>query len=744
MIAKSHRWQKTAIVVTAIALFGFTATTASALSLGRITVQSSLGEPLRAELDVPDISADEAASLKTSVAAPAAFTAAGLDYNAAMSGLQLTLMRRPDGTAFILLASESAINARSVDLLLEATWSSGRIVRDYTLSLNPPAPQQEPVAPTLPQVPASVPAEPSAEAPQTAPPPAPTTQAEAAPPAAPATAGAADARQVVIVKEGDTAGEIALRTKGSGVSLDQMLVALIRSNPDAFITGNVNRIRSGAVLNLPSADQATAMAPEEASQIVIAHSKDFNDFRRNLATNAPKTPSAPPDRKARGTVDTKVEDQKPAAATPDKLTLSKGSVQGKAEEASIAKERAEKEAAARAAEIAKNMADLAALNAASATQTPPAAPAPAPTAAASAAEPAATPGVPVTTAAPVVAPVTPVAPVPVPAEPQGLLDALLSEPLVPAAGGGLLALLGGFGFYRMRQRKKNTDPADSVHPESPLQPEADAEGDVDPVTEADVYIAYGKDVQAEEILKEAVVRNPERLAIHTKLLEIFAMRRDAAGFQASAEQAFKLTGAYHPEWTRICELGLGIDPQNPLYQPRGGILSALGSVEPTPTPDDAPPPVSDSMAVPAANTEMAAPQGHGNLDLDLNLDFSAGNDQTANTETPALDGSISLDFDVSGPADLNPEPAAVPDTPGALEFDLGSLSLELDPPAASLPAAESPPPAAVTPLEAKLALAEEFVSIGDDDGARALIEEVMSEATGDLRAKAKSALSKLR
>ena len=97
----------------------------------------------------------------------------------------------------------------------------------------------------------------------------------------------------------------------------------------------------------------------------------------------------------------------------------------------------------------------------------------------------------------------------------------------------------------------------------------DAADDVDPVAEADVYLAYGRDLQAEEILKEAVRTNPGRLAIYTKLLEIFAKRRDANSFEATAIQAHKLTGSDSPDWARICEMGIGIDPTNPLYQPGG-------------------------------------------------------------------------------------------------------------------------------------------------------------------------------
>ena len=91
MIAKTHRWQRTAIAAAAIALLGLSGTGAYALSLGRLTVQSALGEPLRAEVEVPDITAEEAASLKAAVAQPEAFTAAGLEYSAALTGFSILI-----------------------------------------------------------------------------------------------------------------------------------------------------------------------------------------------------------------------------------------------------------------------------------------------------------------------------------------------------------------------------------------------------------------------------------------------------------------------------------------------------------------------------------------------------------------------------------------------------------------------------------------------------------------------------
>src|SRR6187402_2950258 len=112
---------------------GLCANSAMALSLGRITVQSALGEPLRAEIDIPEINAEEAASLRAGVAHPDAFVAAGLEYNTALSSLQASVQRRANGQAYIRLTSTRPINDPFVDMILEASWSSGRIIRDFTM-----------------------------------------------------------------------------------------------------------------------------------------------------------------------------------------------------------------------------------------------------------------------------------------------------------------------------------------------------------------------------------------------------------------------------------------------------------------------------------------------------------------------------------------------------------------------------------------------------------------------------------
>ena len=163
----------------------------------------------------------------------------------------------------------------------------------------------------------------------------------------------------VAVKQGDTAGKIAAQTKPASISLDQMLVALLKSNPDAFIGGNINRLKSGAVLDIPGADQAGSISPAEASRTIVAQSRDFNDFRRKLAEGVPGAQVSGANRQAGGKVQAKVEDRAPATAVPDQLTLSKGAVQSKAAaEDKIAKDRQAKEASDRVAELTKNIGDL--------------------------------------------------------------------------------------------------------------------------------------------------------------------------------------------------------------------------------------------------------------------------------------------------------------------------------------------------------------------------------------------------
>jgi pilus assembly protein FimV len=568
----------------------------------------------------------------------------------------------------------------------------------------------------------------------------------------------------VSVKPGDTASRIAAATRPDNVSLDQMLVALLRTNPASFMGDNVNRIKAGTILNIPTPEQAASTPAAQAAQLIVAQSRDFNEFRRKLALAAPDTPLIVTDRIAAGAIEARVEEKKSIAAAPDKLTLSKAAIEKVTAEDKLAKDRSAKDSADRAAEIAKNISDLGKLgNASSAAATS--------TAAASANAATATLVGPASAgaSAPIgIAASSVKAAPPVVAKPQvGVFDGLLENPLLPA-GAGVVVLLAILGFYRSRQRK-NDHPADSfmldkrVRPDTyfavsggqnvdthhgaaaessivsaPSQLEGVGVDDVDPVAEADVYLAYGRDLQAEEILKDALRAAPERIAIHQKLLELFAKRRDLKSFQHVAAKAFRLTDSDSLEWQRIRELGLSIDPGNPRYLPGWQPAEAEGK-------PSIPAPLEDTATRPggAVSPQAGVLQASAAVDLDLDLDFSLDD------ESPHAEGETSASVATTAPAALTESPYApateakampAPDF-GMLEFDLGSLSLDLGDEVESDSGSE--PAKVQDPLATKLELSEEFIAIGDMDGARTLIEEVIAEASGDMQLKAKRALSDL-
>ena len=236
------------------ALLALGGSNAQALSLGRITVQSALGEPLNAEIDIPELNADEATSLKVQVALPATFKSAGLDYSPVLTGLRMVLQKRPDGRSYLRLSSDQLVREPFVDLILDAAWQSGRVVRNYTMLFDPPGLRAAPMAQPRP-APLSTPlaASLSVTTPRVASLPRPAPQASPPSVARQPAVGAevksgspapSNAPRLVTVRSGDTASKIAMSHKLSNVSLDQMLVALQRGNPNAFIEGNVNRINS--------------------------------------------------------------------------------------------------------------------------------------------------------------------------------------------------------------------------------------------------------------------------------------------------------------------------------------------------------------------------------------------------------------------------------------------------------------------------------------------------------------------
>lgn len=122
---------------TAAVLGLWIASNAHALGLGELTVQSHLGAPLRAEIRVVDITEAEAATLRAAVATPETFRTAGAEYHPSLTGVTVAVLRRPDGTPVLRLTGTRPVDEAFIDLIVEAATASGRVMRDYTLQLEP-------------------------------------------------------------------------------------------------------------------------------------------------------------------------------------------------------------------------------------------------------------------------------------------------------------------------------------------------------------------------------------------------------------------------------------------------------------------------------------------------------------------------------------------------------------------------------------------------------------------------------
>ena len=870
---------------------------ASALGLGRLSVQSNLGEVLRAEIEVTSLTPEEQASLRIRVAPPESYRAANVDYNAVLPSTRASFEKRADGRLFVRLVSDRGVQEPFVDVILEISWATGRLVREYTLLFDPPATIRAGATPspgtsTSPVIaaapPAPTPLPPTAgralspreardaareaargearerrEAARAAAAEARSAREEAPAPRAPSAATTASASpsegfsgDEYRVRAGDSLSKIAARTQRQGVSLDQMLVSLFRSNPSAFSGNNMNRLKAGVVLSVPSAEAAQAINAGEARQTITAQSADFGAYRQRLAAATTGTaPAVEPNRqRAGGRVQASVDDKKQSAnPTPDTLKLSKGGVTPPSAPGSVedrlSGERQRQAEATRVAELNKNLNDLkriqgtASQPATAGTTTGPGAalppvasarpastpaivpaPMPAPTVAATpppaattapppppvvvaASAPAAPASLPATSAAPVVvaaasgagsAPVAARAPAsavaakppsrtaPRPAAEPSFIDSITSgNPLYLGLGVlGVLAL--GYGAYRYTQRSKK-DSGETSFLESRLQPDSffgasggqridtrdaagssssmtyslsqlDAIGDVDPVAEADVYLAYGRDLQAEEILKEAMRSNPERLAIRTKLLEVYAKRRDIKGFELLATQLFALTRGEGEDWAKAQELGSQIDPDNGMYRVGGAPERPLEGGE-IAEPLGASTLPQSIIPVPSQfGSSVGETTGRDSAFESIDLDLDNPEIGAPSRPTP-LDSTEAIPPRPATPSSFNPtvkmplvanEAGSAPDhRDEPLPFDLSGISLDLDHPVTVADDPSTTPGGldfagdGGDPLARKLELAEEFQRIGDKDGARDLLREVLATASGATKTKAQGMLDRI-
>ncbi|HUF79737.1 MAG TPA: FimV/HubP family polar landmark protein, partial [Burkholderiales bacterium] len=303
---------------------------------------------------------------------------------------------------------------------------------------------------------------------------------------------------------------------------------------------------------------------------------------------------------------------------------------------------------------------------------------------------------------------------------------------------------------------------------------AGASEDVDPLAEAEVYIAYGRDGQAEEILKEALARNPGREDVQLKLLEVYAARKDKASFSTLAAGLHKQTGGAGDTWIKAAAMGYTLDPGNPMYEAGKDAVAAVSRTGAATDVDldlglgEAG--TSTDITLDAGAADAAAGADTGILDLgagekteepaarqpDFDLEVPAagggGTDSTpAPVPAPAQDTNM-LDFQIDLPkASEEPPTKATPPAAaaaaqtgdGGLDFKLDDLNLNLD----SQPKAEAAPGGEKDghwyDVQTKFDLAKAYQEMGDKDGAKEILQEVIKEGDAEQKAQAKTLMDSL-
>lgn len=776
---------------------------AFALGFGNITLHSALGQKLDADIGILSPSPRDIRNLKIQMASYQAFSRAGIDKPPVLTSLKFAIKQRAGGQYYIHVSSPQPIRAPYLDFLLQLTWPTGRMLREYTMLLDPPSlfrkethaivqtpVVQPPVATARPApapVPRLVPAPVAAPVPAVAPvkpvPPVPVARpAQAKPPAvaqppvsllervarrdahrglfpyipigggSPAMVPAATGTVMVthITRKGDKLWDIAQKMRpDEAVSIYQMMMALLKSNPQAFEQDNVNRLKTGYVLRIENPALLNAISKREAAHEFRIQTQDWEAYRQRVARAAGKQPLVTTHTMTGAPVLGKpvAESGKLELLVPEGKGESAGNGQASATsvdkiksieaarrqlslaiEAAVTEKRKNAEVTGRLKQLESQIANMQRLIALKNDElatlqeqmrkqgksnphvvTPPTTAVT--TSVTPLAEPAAkapivapTESVAVPTAAPMTAQntsavssagetsaeqvtpssttVAPPRPVSIaPAKPwwqvalataSGLLAILLASPLLLAAAVAILLILilllivvrrrkKGYGFQESiltgeanvaeqgsATEGKNGDESSFLSDFAVSGVNAIQEdNEVDPLTEADVYVAYGRYQQAEELLGEALKQDPKRKDIKLKLLEVHYANKNRTGFEAMAEDLYAEIGDPDaPEWKKVVDMGAELAPGNPMFS---------GSASPS---------VTDAAGADASAATLSKDEV---MDIGLNTGMFQNEDfqKKTDAQTPTAESGEDLGFDL----DLGN--AAAQTGPGAdLDFNL--------------------------------------------------------------------------
>ncbi len=820
------------------------------LGVGDITVESALNQPLDAEIKLFSVRPGEAENISVTLGTLKDFINAGIERPLVLSNLKFKVVDNKDGSASIHVTSTKPVKEPFLDFLVDVDWSGGRLLREYTLLLDPPVFAQRKAAPVQAAVV-------SAPAPSVVVAPTPSFSAPAPVVSAPvvdsgddlfpridlgAEASAPITRAPIVtrgagykVKRNDTLWSIASSLRpDSSIEIEQVMMALLKNNPQAFTNGNINGLKSGFILRVPERDMIEALSSAEA----IRQTREQNELWRNAreTITSGETPVGTQGESSNANRSASAVSTEPGVklVTPKRADAA-SSAQGAGTEGDSAEQMAlvNEQLASKELENAdlkgrlgalqdqiesmerlldlkeESLADLQgklgeqpAASAKPEMAKPAVAPMPEPMADTKStgdksSNPFALDDI-VKAEVPATKPVAPkpVVKTPAPAKPaadegiMGFVMELLNN--VAVIGVLVVVVIGLIALIWMVQRRRM---AAVQFPESILTgkpataTESSAEetsllsdfapsamsgsietevGEVDPLSEADVYIAYNKHQQAEELLNTALEQEPDRLDLKLKLMEVYYSAKKGEAFLALASELNAAKGDQHAAlWDKAVEMGHELFPDNDLFRDSSMEADDFSDLQGIADLDE----LEAAFDEPAAELdieEIAEPEEE--VTNDLELDMSVLDEAEPETESgDELDiGDMSLELDMleseeesevaadMGEFDLSTfDEEAATEEPKA-DFDLGEFDMELDSAmsdegeteASTASTTESAPAEedemlGLDEVATKLDLAKAYIDMGDPDGARAILDEVLNEGNNEQKSEAQGLINEL-
>lgn len=249
--------------------------TSHAFGLGKIDVKSALNQPFQAEIPIAALRPEEKGNLEVRIASEEEFNKAGLNRSILLSQMEFDIVER-GGQDLILISSKEAIKEPFLDFLISATAGSGLMLREYTVLLDPP---EYVMAESRGFVSSPAPANTQAA-----------TSPSTASQRARTSASSGFSGNSYKVTRSDTLWHVALQTRpDNGVSVHQMMMALLEENPDSFANNNVNGLRAGVTLQVPARSDITAMSKAAARQAFAEQNEAWKNRNRPATTVTQQT-----------------------------------------------------------------------------------------------------------------------------------------------------------------------------------------------------------------------------------------------------------------------------------------------------------------------------------------------------------------------------------------------------------------------------------------------------------------------